>query len=542
MSRASKLSGKNFEPRKKNPVSLGSDSNIDNDFKSFRIGEIPTGLEFKLGEIRSTANNFVTLKETTEELFVTKIKGNKSGSTTEANFMFQNAEPTEDSYGLWFNIMQNGSAFIDARGSNAGMFLECDTAIVFTMGDDSSNSFRFRYGNTWDAVTNLMNIGHGGDLTLYSTSNSNDYFKVDVGAEGATTISTVDADTSVAHLTLDADGNTIISIADGNESGGAFHITPTGATNRAFSMWGEVDNTTTFLMYEMGGASTSDYFKMETSEHGATTISTVDGASSNAHLTLQPDGDLKLDPASQKTIINSSDKLFFDGGTHTYINEATADLLNFHVGGQNLMAIEENASTSVAQSSRVYTGCPIYLRDIGGVSDTPPSNYGSLYVNADELFYKNDSGTVNRLDIAGKFFLNIGCYYATSIKKWLPLAQGEYDQTTYPIDYATDNANFVVPYDMKINTIYVNHNRALSTTAQPGNTDIQLYKGGSAYSGNVTVNIDGSGYDATNTAVVYTFDFSGETNTFSAGQVMAISLDPTNTAYWFAITICGEYV
>jgi len=240
--------------------------------------------------------------------------------------------------------------------------------------------------------------------------------------------------------------------------------------------------------------------------------------------------------------LSGSKKLYFDGGTHTYIEEQSADLLNFRIGGTDLLAIAEDATTSAAQSSKIYTGCPIYLKDIGGASDTPSSGFGSLYVNSDELFYKNDSGTVNRLDTASKFFLNIGCYYATSIKKWLPLAQGEYDQTTYPIDYATDNANFVVPYDMKINTIYVNHNRSTSGNAQPGNTDIQLYKGGAAYSGNVTVDINGSGYDAVDTAVVYTFDFSGETNTFSAGQVMAISLDPTSTAYWFAITICGEYV
>jgi hypothetical protein len=280
---------------------------------------------------------------------------------------------------------------------------------------------------------------------------------------------------------------------------------------------------------------------------GDLNISGVDKVESNGDLYIEAGRDLIFNSSRNTACANdflllATKKLYFDSGFDTYIEEQSADLLNVRVGGVDLLAIKESAATSAAQSSIVFTGCPIQLKDIGGVADTPGSGYGSLYVNSDELFYKNDSGTINRLDTASKFFLNVGCYYATSAKKWLPLAQGEYDQSTYPIDYATDNANFVVPYDMKINTIYVNHNRSTSGNAQPGNTDIQLYKGGTAYSGNVTVDIDGSGYNSTNTAVVYTFDFSGETNEFAAGEVMAISLDPTSTAYWFAITICGEYV
>ena len=63
-----------------------------------------------------------------------------------------------------------------------------------------------------------------------------------------------------------------------------------------------------------------------------TTISTVDADTAVGHLTLQPDGDLVLDPASQKTIINATDGLYFDGGTHTYITESGDDTLDFYVG------------------------------------------------------------------------------------------------------------------------------------------------------------------------------------------------------------------
>ena len=43
-------------------------------------------------------------------------------------------------------------------------------------------------------------------FTMYDDANANDYFSIAIEAEGATTISTVDADTAVGHLTLDPDG------------------------------------------------------------------------------------------------------------------------------------------------------------------------------------------------------------------------------------------------------------------------------------------------------------------------------------------------
>ena len=69
-----------FEPRKRNPISLGLDSNLENDFKELRIGGLGTGLEFSLYEIKSTVYNFATHKETTQQLNVTSLRGNKAGS------------------------------------------------------------------------------------------------------------------------------------------------------------------------------------------------------------------------------------------------------------------------------------------------------------------------------------------------------------------------------------------------------------------------------------------------------------------------------
>ena len=91
-----------------------------------------------------------------------------------------------------------------------------------------------------------------------------------------------------------------------------------------------------------------DFFKVEVDTNGVSTISTQDWDGASAHLSLVPDGNLTLDPVSQKVIINATDKLYFDGGTHTYIAETSDDVLDIYVGVVNLMKISQ-AAVSLSQ-------------------------------------------------------------------------------------------------------------------------------------------------------------------------------------------------
>ena len=86
-------------------------------------------------------------------------------------------------------------------------FIWSDTLLVQASGDI-----------TLDAGGSDLNIAEGGTtmfkfntnantFEILSTANVNDIFKIDVDAEGATTISTTDADSAVGHLTVDADGH-----------------------------------------------------------------------------------------------------------------------------------------------------------------------------------------------------------------------------------------------------------------------------------------------------------------------------------------------
>ena len=95
---------KDFEPRRRNPISLGNDSNIDNDLKGLNINNVPVGIELSKDVVRFTKDT-TTCKATVEELVITKLKGNKLGSTEVTSFLFQNPNPAYEDAGLLFNIM-----------------------------------------------------------------------------------------------------------------------------------------------------------------------------------------------------------------------------------------------------------------------------------------------------------------------------------------------------------------------------------------------------------------------------------------------------
>ena len=125
-----------------------------------------------------------------------------------------------------------------------------------------------------------------------------------------------------------------------NTDGGSIEIKDGSDSHFTF----DCDNTRVVISDD---EDSGDRFVIQVAQHGATTISTSDDDATAGHLTMQPDGDLVLDPVSQKTIINATDGLYFDGGTHTNISESSDDTLRFIVGGTNLVDMTEAATNSV---------------------------------------------------------------------------------------------------------------------------------------------------------------------------------------------------
>ena len=93
-------------------------------------------------------------------------------------------------------ISSNSNITLDARGD---IELDADGGQV-RIKDAGSSQFLFDCDST--------------SLKIYDDTDSADWFTITVGASGATTIATVDDGAAVGHLTLDPDGDLLISGAD----------------------------------------------------------------------------------------------------------------------------------------------------------------------------------------------------------------------------------------------------------------------------------------------------------------------------------------
>mgnify|MGYP003138381346 CR=1 FL=1 len=160
---------------------------------------------------------------------------------------------------------------------------------------------------------------------------------IQFGANGYLSLADNEIDVSSGDLTLDVEGDikldangNSIYFADGAQTAGFVAMTSGAATR--------------LRLYEMGGDSDTDYLNIDVKEHGETDIKTSDVAGTAAHILIQPDGDLTLDPASQKIIINATDKLYLDGGTDTYIYEDADDDLRIVVGNVGIMTLYQTAA------------------------------------------------------------------------------------------------------------------------------------------------------------------------------------------------------
>ena len=249
----------------------------------------------------------------------------------------------------------------DVSGVTVGPIkLMYDETYYTTFQNDSSGNFTLAStGNaTLDVAGDIELNADGGQVTIkdgaashylfdcdftrfiiYDDINSNVLFKISAGQNGVSTISTNDNDGTAGHLILQPDGQNQLICRDGAE--GVVIINSEDIENIGVGVHLESGESTKMRLYESGGDSQADYLEFKVEEHGLATISTIDAAAAAAHLKLVPDGDLILDPASQKTIINTTDSLFFDGGTDTYITESAGDILDFYVGAKKMLALDE---------------------------------------------------------------------------------------------------------------------------------------------------------------------------------------------------------
>jgi len=166
------------------------------------ISNIVTGGDVNIGFDQKVAdgNIDIKLKSSADIADYFSISTGASGATIIATV-------DSDATAAHLTLSPDGEIILDAQNadgnSNHGIQLKVNAAGA---GEDTQ---------LFGVLTQHHAVSH---FTLYEGggTSTNDYFNIAVAAEGVTTISTVDANAAVAHLTLDPDGDIILDAATGN--------------------------------------------------------------------------------------------------------------------------------------------------------------------------------------------------------------------------------------------------------------------------------------------------------------------------------------
>mgnify|MGYP003149677182 CR=1 FL=1 len=163
----------------------------------------------------------------------------------------------------------SGENIILDSGGDINLKPNGNDVFINDIADTGENIFRFNVANSY--------------MRILDDSDVDNYFQIIVADEGATTLSTVDADTAVGHLTLDVDGDIILKPA-GNEvwiNDGSNDIIE---LNPAFCRFTIKDD-----------AQTTNYMQIVVADHGETSLFTVDADAAIAHLNFEVDGHVEFD-------------------------------------------------------------------------------------------------------------------------------------------------------------------------------------------------------------------------------------------------------
>ena len=448
-----------FEPKRKNPISLGSDSNIDNDLKPLTIGGIPTGLEISKDTIASNVENFVTLKEKTQELNVSTIKGNKIPSLEEPQIIFQNTNATDNSSGLWLNVFTDGTTFLKA---NDGQFAMAGTLMSFITGSSAGEDFLIKSG-TFSSNTNILRVDNGGSIFLVESASAasddagygqlwvkndtpnNLYFTNDAGNDvqitngsslaGGGGASALNDLSDVTYSSGDLNISSLDKLIVGDfiiDSSGDITLDAGGLNiNFAYNgdnlvLW-DLQNDLNLKMKMP--LNPDDYFEIDVTSNGATTIKTVDAIGAVGHMTIDPDGDLDLrglicdiypdtkielkinDGVEGLQIINEEfQKLTasFDSSEDSYSQFRLYEAPIGTIVDYFQIQTEHSGKTTISTYDAAGSDAHLHVNVDGQLKlDTPPrikeqasadsdtATYGQLWVKNDtpnNLYFTNDAG------------------------------------------------------------------------------------------------------------------------------------------------------
>ena len=271
----------------------------------------------------------------------------------------------EDSKGLWIDYDRIVAGSGTANHHDIGIDLDVNTASLGTSsvkGIDidvvgATSGTHIAYGMTVNVSGSdsnlgiLSNVTNGGiDFKCLSSANIGDYFMLQTLANGETTLATVDADASLAHINLIADGEIRLNAKDFGPTDGIQFL----ADGTQIADFTAHHNYSELRLYENMGASTNDFVTLQSHANGAGILQTIDVAGTAAHLSLEPDGDLIFDSNTQNIYTkDASDVLNPIVKTHT-VSFTEAEVNNFHSAPQVLLAAQGANKVIVPTSMMLF--------------------------------------------------------------------------------------------------------------------------------------------------------------------------------------------
>ena len=188
------------------------------------------------------------------------------------------------------------------------------------------------YGIQNTATGGDTNVGYmstvtngGNDFILHDSADGTNYATISTGADGATTIETVDDSGAAGHLTLDPDGDLLISGADVMiDAGKKLYLDGDGHTYF-------LENSDDVLHLFVGG----------------TQIYSISELGVNSFFEMMAGGGMSIPFQAP---------LYLDGGANTYIKSNTADQISLHCGAATVFTIAEDGATNGDYASFGTTG------------------------------------------------------------------------------------------------------------------------------------------------------------------------------------------
>jgi len=378
----------------------------------------------------------------------------------------------------------------------------------------------------------LYEFSRTGTLQINNSTDPRDYCKIDVAASGATTISTVDADAAAAHLTLDADGEiTLDAVGDIhlNITGGDVKITdPSGIAEPRLTLKGENLGYTSSpqLMFDCvhsGGESAADTlgyigFQGRDSGGGTTTYASIAG--------------IIADPSAG----SEGGQLRFQIASHD------AELVN------GLLLEDGNAEDEVDVTIGNGTASQTTIAGVLGITGSTISGAGNLEINSVGHFtidvatskeislaengstYTPTSGNhavpKHYMDANVYHFLRIGFYSSSTGQIFLPVPGNEDGRDVTSSASFSEKLVFICPYDGSFEKALIRSEAVCGSSILGFHhtaSNIEVPSPTAAQTVTVDMAVDDTSYE---------FDFAAVgTNTFSKGDILMFSFDPTNAPY-----------